>query len=132
MIRAHFGLEKPPFSSDSVELLPHQQDVLDTLRVHSQQGGLCLIVGEPGTGKSLNTTWLPEKCPPNRAWLPHLFTMGASCGMTPASRRTCIHSSNTGLPSSPSPTRYTPSIRTSKEQYSSSKLGSLDSLIETA
>ena len=53
MIRAHFGLEKVPFSSEAVELLPHQQDVLDTLRVHCQQGGLCLVVGEPGTGKSV-------------------------------------------------------------------------------
>ena len=53
MIRAHFGLEKVPFSSEQVELLPHQGEVLDTLRVHCQQGGLCLVVGEPGTGKTV-------------------------------------------------------------------------------
>jgi len=53
VIRAHFGLDKPPFSPDGVELIPHQQDVLDTLRVHCQQGGLCLVVGEPSTGKSV-------------------------------------------------------------------------------
>jgi len=53
VIRAHFGLVKNPFSADDVALLPHQLEVLDTLRVHCQQGGLCVIVGEPGTGKSI-------------------------------------------------------------------------------
>jgi general secretion pathway protein A len=33
--------------------LPHQQEVFDILRVHAQQGGLCLVLGEPGTGKSV-------------------------------------------------------------------------------
>lgn len=53
MIRAHFGIEKQPFAPDDMKLLPHQQEVFETLRVHCQQGGLCLIVGEPGTGKSI-------------------------------------------------------------------------------
>jgi MSHA biogenesis protein MshM len=53
VIRAHFGLAKAPFSSENLALLPHQQEVLDTLRVHCQQGGLCVIIGEPGTGKSV-------------------------------------------------------------------------------
>lgn len=50
MIRAHFGIDKHPFSHDDLTLLAHQQEVFDTLRVHCQQGGLCLVVGEPGTG----------------------------------------------------------------------------------
>ncbi len=53
MIRAHFGIDKNPFSADSPTLLPQQQEVFDTLRVHCQQGGLCVVVGEPGTGKSV-------------------------------------------------------------------------------
>lgn len=53
MIRAHFGLVKEPFSAENLTLLPLQREVLDTLRVHCQQGGLCVIVGEPGTGKSV-------------------------------------------------------------------------------
>ncbi len=53
MIRAHFGLDRDPFARDELALLPQQQDILDTLRVHCQQGGLCLLIGEPGTGKSV-------------------------------------------------------------------------------
>jgi type II secretory pathway predicted ATPase ExeA len=53
MIRAHFGLAKEPFSAENPALLPQQREVLETLRVHCQQGGLCVIVGEPGTGKSV-------------------------------------------------------------------------------
>lgn len=54
MIRSHFGLELNPFDSTSKPtLLPHQQDVFETVKVHCQQGGLCLIMGEPGTGKSV-------------------------------------------------------------------------------
>jgi MSHA biogenesis protein MshM len=53
MIRAWFGIEHHPFSNDSVSLLARQQEIYDTLRVHCQQGGLCLVMGEPGTGKSV-------------------------------------------------------------------------------
>ena len=53
MIRAHFGLQKIPFDTQSLTLLAHQQEVFEILKVHAQQGGLCLILGEPGTGKSV-------------------------------------------------------------------------------
>jgi type II secretory pathway predicted ATPase ExeA len=53
MIRSYFGLSQNPFSSENVMLLPHQQEIYDILHVHSQQGGLCLLMGEPGTGKSV-------------------------------------------------------------------------------
>ncbi len=53
MIRSHFGISKNPFSNENVTLLPHQQEIYDILHVHSQQGGLCLLMGEPGTGKSV-------------------------------------------------------------------------------
>jgi MSHA biogenesis protein MshM len=33
--------------------LPHQQEIHDTLKVHCQQGGLCLVLGVPGAGKSV-------------------------------------------------------------------------------
>ena len=53
MIRSHFGLQRNPFDSEAVNLLAHQQEIFDILRVHAQQGGLCLVLGEPGTGKSV-------------------------------------------------------------------------------
>ena len=53
MIRSHFGLQRNPFDPEAISLLPHQQEVFDILRVHAQQGGLCLLLGEPGTGKSV-------------------------------------------------------------------------------
>ena len=64
MIRSYFGLSTDPFALRDVKLLSNQQEIHDTLRVHSQQGGLCLVVGRPGTGKSVikeSLTALPEK-----------------------------------------------------------------------
>ena len=54
MIRAFYGIDVNPFSVDQkIHLLNHQQEVFDILKVHSYQGGLCLLMGEPGTGKSM-------------------------------------------------------------------------------
>jgi type II secretory pathway predicted ATPase ExeA len=53
MLRSYFGIQSIPFSHENLSLLPHQQEVFDILKVHSQQGGLCLLMGEPGTGKSV-------------------------------------------------------------------------------
>lgn len=53
MIRSFFGIDKNPFSMDDIKLLNNQQDIYDILKVHSQQGGLCLLMGEPGTGKTI-------------------------------------------------------------------------------
>jgi type II secretory pathway predicted ATPase ExeA len=53
MLRSYFGIQMLPFSHDNLSLLPNQQEVFDILKVHSQQGGLCLLMGEPGTGKSV-------------------------------------------------------------------------------
>ena len=47
MIRSYFGLAENPFALREIELLPHQQEIHDTLKVHCQQGGLCLVVGRP-------------------------------------------------------------------------------------
>ena len=44
MIRAFFGLEKNPFQLDAIKLLEQQLEVYDTIKVHSQQGGLCLVM----------------------------------------------------------------------------------------
>jgi MSHA biogenesis protein MshM len=53
MIRSFYGLTQNPFDRRELELLPQQQEILDTLKVHCQQGGLCLVLGVPGTGKSV-------------------------------------------------------------------------------
>ncbi len=53
MIRSFYGIAEDPFSARHLNLLPQQQEIHDTLRVHCQQGGLCLVVGNPGTGKSV-------------------------------------------------------------------------------
>ena len=53
MIQSHFGLDKLPFNDSAPALLEQQQRIFDMLLIHSQQGGLCLVLGEPGTGKSL-------------------------------------------------------------------------------
>ena len=63
MIRSHFGLQRNPFDRDVVVLLPHQQEVFDILQVHARQGGLCLVLGEPGTGKSILKQTLLEHDP---------------------------------------------------------------------
>ncbi len=64
MIRSYFGLTDNPFALRDIQLLPHQQEIHDTLKVHCQQGGLCLVVGRPGTGKSVikeSLKQLPDK-----------------------------------------------------------------------
>lgn len=64
MIRSYFGLSEDPFALRDIRLMSHQQEIHDTLRVHSQQGGLCLVVGRPGTGKSVikeSLRTLPDK-----------------------------------------------------------------------
>jgi len=64
MIRSYFGLTQNPFDARELELLPQQQEIHDTLKVHCQQGGLCLVLGQPGTGKSVikrSLQSLPEK-----------------------------------------------------------------------
>jgi len=64
MIRSFYGLTQNPFDCRELELLTGQQEILDTLKVHCQQGGLCLLLGSPGTGKSVikqALQQLPEK-----------------------------------------------------------------------
>lgn len=53
MIRSFFGLTQNPFDARELMLLPQQQEIFDILQVHCQQGGLCLVLGSPGTGKSV-------------------------------------------------------------------------------
>lgn len=63
MIRSHFGLKSSPFDPANSELLARQQAILEMLMVHAQQGGLCLVLGEPGAGKSAIKQALIESDP---------------------------------------------------------------------
>ncbi len=60
MIRAYYGISENPFSNRTVQLLPHQLEIYDTLKVHSLQGGLCLVLGTPGTGKTVIKDFLKQ------------------------------------------------------------------------
>jgi MSHA biogenesis protein MshM len=53
MIKSLFGLTKEPFNRSELTLLPQQKHIAETIKIHSQQGGFSVVIGEPGTGKSV-------------------------------------------------------------------------------
>lgn len=53
MITALFGVTKEPFNRSDLTLLPQQKKILDIIKIHSQQGGFSVIIGNPGVGKSV-------------------------------------------------------------------------------
>lgn len=54
MIRSYFAITEDPFTTNErTPLMAHQQRCFDILKVHNRQGGLCVILGEPGTGKTI-------------------------------------------------------------------------------
>lgn len=53
MIKSIFGITKEPFNRSDHTLLPQQQRIFDILKIHSQQGGFSVIIGNPGVGKSV-------------------------------------------------------------------------------
>ena len=52
MIRSYFGSPKIPSIRRDSNCSTTSSEILDVLRAHCQQGGLCLVAGEPGTGKT--------------------------------------------------------------------------------
>lgn len=53
MINAIWGITQAPFQRDKLSLLPQQQTILEIIKIHAQQGGFSVIIGEPGVGKSV-------------------------------------------------------------------------------
>jgi len=55
MIRSTFGIQQEPFNrkAQHYTLIPQQKEAFDTLKVHAQYGGLSVITGNPGVGKSV-------------------------------------------------------------------------------
>lgn len=53
MIKTTFGLTREPFHRNDATLLAQQAEALEMIRIHAQHGGFCVIVGNPGVGKSV-------------------------------------------------------------------------------
>lgn len=53
MLGPYFGITHSPFCQHNPTLLAHQEEEFEMLKVHSTHGGMCLIMGIPGTGKTV-------------------------------------------------------------------------------
>lgn len=53
MINAIWGITQTPFKRDKLMLLPQQKNIADIIKIHAQQGGFSVIIGEPGVGKTV-------------------------------------------------------------------------------
>ena len=53
MIRSLFGITHEPFARHRHDLMKHQKEIFDCIKIHAQQGGFCVIVGDSGVGKSV-------------------------------------------------------------------------------
>lgn len=52
MINSIWGIPHLPFQKNNNPLLPQQQQIVDIIQIHAQQGGFSVILGEPGVGKT--------------------------------------------------------------------------------
>jgi MSHA biogenesis protein MshM len=53
VIKQTFGLTQEPFSRSGHGLFPQQHKIFDIIKTHSQHGGLSVITGQSGVGKSV-------------------------------------------------------------------------------
>ena len=53
MINAYFGVKETPFTRTEPTLLPRQQRAFDVILSQCQMHGLTLLIGQPGTGKTV-------------------------------------------------------------------------------
>ena len=53
MINAIWGITQPPFKRDKLTLLPQQRHIAEIIKIHAQQGGFSVVIGEPGVGKTV-------------------------------------------------------------------------------
>jgi MSHA biogenesis protein MshM len=53
MIKQTFGITKTPFLQSERSLLPQQQEIIEVIKAQAQHGGLCVITGPPGVGKTV-------------------------------------------------------------------------------
>lgn len=77
MINAYFGTKITPFEPElelDHQLLPHQLQCFERIKEQSYMGGLTVIIGEPGTGKTLLKQALFKL--PQKQW--HLIAINRS------------------------------------------------------
>lgn len=53
MINEYFGIKRLPFDSSNITLLEQQQHAFDIILTHCRMHGLTLLIGQPGTGKTV-------------------------------------------------------------------------------
>jgi len=53
MIKSIHAITKEPFNRSNSALLRQQKEIVDIIKIHSQQGGFSVVIGEPGVGKSV-------------------------------------------------------------------------------
>lgn len=53
MINAIWGITHEPFKRDKLSLLAQQKQIMDIVKIHAQQGGFSVIIGDPGVGKTV-------------------------------------------------------------------------------
>ena len=53
MIHDYFGIKHTPFATDNISLLPQQQEAFNIILTQCQMHGLTLLIGQPGTGKTI-------------------------------------------------------------------------------
>jgi MSHA biogenesis protein MshM len=53
MIKSLHGLTKEPFNRHELVLLSQQKQIADIIKIHAQQGGFSVVIGESGVGKSV-------------------------------------------------------------------------------
>jgi len=53
MIKSIHATTKEPFNRSNLSLLSQQGQILEIIKIHSQQGGFSVVIGEPGVGKSV-------------------------------------------------------------------------------
>lgn len=53
MIKSIHGVTREPFNRNKLALLSQQKQIFDIIKIHAQQGGFSVVIGEPGVGKTV-------------------------------------------------------------------------------
>ena len=79
MIKSIFGVTKEPFNRSELALLSQQKKIAEIIKIHSQQGGFSVIIGNPGVGKSVLREHI-EKLEKEHGPLPETLTFKTPTG----------------------------------------------------